>query len=76
MRALSFMRDPVLDAWYVIAFVVTCAIGLAASRTITNANGAGGKIAVVLAWVVAVVAWAPFVFWFTGWVKARRPSAT
>ncbi len=68
------MRDPVLDVWYLVAFVVTCGLGLAASRTLTDTHGAAAKIGVAVGWVVAVLAWATFVFWFTGWLKARRPA--
>lgn len=75
MRALSFVRDPVLDAWYLVAFVATCAIGLAASRTLTDTHGAAGKIGVAAAWVVGVLVWAAFVLWFTGRLKARRADA-
>lgn len=75
MRALSFVRDPVLDAWYLVAFAVTCGLGLAASRTLTDTHGTAGKVGVAVAWIVAVPAWATFVFWFTGRLKARRANA-
>ena len=72
MRALSYIRDPVLDVWYLVVFVVTCAIGLAASATLTATHGAAGKVGESIGWVVAVVVWATVVFWFSGWLKARR----
>lgn len=60
--------------WYLVVLVATCAIGLAASTTLTDTHGATGKVGLVVAWIAAVVVWATFVFWFSGWMK-RRPGA-
>ena len=65
-----------IGAWYLVVFVATCAIGLAAEATLTATHGTLGKVGLTVAWVAAVVAWATVVFWFSGRLKRRPGAAT